>query len=320
SDYAQTGAATFGSTSGTVTFSVGASTATVTLNPTTDATAEADETAILTVTSGTGYIVGSPSVATGTITNDDTDVIVTLSPISVTETGAANLIYTFTRTGVTTSALTVNFSVAGTATLNTDYSQTGAATFSDSAGTVTFSVGDSSATVTLNPTPDATLEGDEDVTLTVTSGSGYNVGTPSATTGTITPDAPIVFTEEGNDTFAVAVDSVTLARGPFRLVNDYNFSADKLTRVILVTSPLGMTQADLATPNLLSVHIAGFGTLPIENVGAITGVPGLSASYIVVKLPVELQSLNLSPGPNNLTLTVKMGSAESNAAILRIIP
>ncbi|MBY5309952.1 sodium:calcium exchanger, partial [Aphanizomenon flos-aquae CCAP 1446/1C] len=43
-----------------------------------------------------------------------------VSPASVTEDGAANLVYTFTRTGSTTNALTVNYSIGGTAA-NTDY-------------------------------------------------------------------------------------------------------------------------------------------------------------------------------------------------------
>ncbi|MFM6271683.1 MAG: calcium-binding protein, partial [Dolichospermum sp.] len=48
-----------------------------------------------------------------------------VSPSSVTEDGTTNLVYTFTRTGVTTNALTVNYTLGGTATLNTDYTRTG---------------------------------------------------------------------------------------------------------------------------------------------------------------------------------------------------
>ena len=79
---------------------------------------------IPTVTAGAGYTVGVPASATGTITNDDTDVSVAVSPFSTTEDGAGNLVYTFTRNGVTTGPLTVNFSIGGTATFNTDYTQT----------------------------------------------------------------------------------------------------------------------------------------------------------------------------------------------------
>jgi uncharacterized delta-60 repeat protein len=116
------------------------------------------------------------------------DVSIAVSPSSTTEDGPTNLIYTLTRTGATTSPLTVNFSVGGTATFNTDYSQSGAATFSSSSGTATFIAGSSTAIITIDPTLDNTAEPNETVILTVTSGTGYNAGTPSAATGTITND------------------------------------------------------------------------------------------------------------------------------------
>ncbi len=187
-DYTQTGALTFTPPTGTVTFADSSLTATVTVDPSADSTVEPDETVILTVTAGSGYTVGAPASATGTITNDDTDVSVAVSPLSTTEDGAGNLVYTFTRTGVTTGALVVNFSINGTATFNTDYMQTGATTFEPPAGTVTFLAGSSTATVTVDPTADNTNELDETVILTVTSGTNYNVGAPSVATGTITND------------------------------------------------------------------------------------------------------------------------------------
>jgi Big-like domain-containing protein len=72
-DYTQTSAATFNSSSGTVTFLLGSSIAVVNIDPATDIAVEANETVILTVTAGTGYSVGSPAAATGTIRNDDAD-------------------------------------------------------------------------------------------------------------------------------------------------------------------------------------------------------------------------------------------------------
>lgn len=192
-DYSQTGADTFTATSGTVTFTAGSPTTAVTVDPTADSIIEADETVVLTVTAGTGYNVGSPSSAIGTITNDDADVSVAVSPASVAEDGATNLVYTFTRTGFTSGALTVNFSVGGTAVFSQpDYSQTGATTFTDTSGTVTFSAGNSTALVTIDPTADGDPEPDETVTLTLTSGAGYTVASPSSATGTITNDDTVV--------------------------------------------------------------------------------------------------------------------------------
>ncbi|WP_371413522.1 Calx-beta domain-containing protein, partial [Microcystis aeruginosa] len=124
-------------------------------------------------------IIGQPSTTLPSIT-------LTVSPASVTEDGTANLIYTFTRTGSTTSALTANYTVGGTATFSTDYTQTGAASYTATTGTVTFAAGSSTATVTVDPTADTTVESDETVALTLASGTGYTVGTTTAVTGTIT--------------------------------------------------------------------------------------------------------------------------------------
>jgi hypothetical protein len=188
SDYTQSGAVSFDATSGTVAFGAGNTTATVTVDPSSDTAVETDETVVLTVTSGTGYNIGSSSATTGTIANDDTDVTVAVAPSAVAEDGATNLVYTFTRTGVTASALTINFSVGGTANFSTDYAQTGAVSFTSTTGTVTFGAGSSTATVTLDPSADTAAEPDETAILTLTSGTGYNAGTPSAATGTISND------------------------------------------------------------------------------------------------------------------------------------
>ncbi|GBD53519.1 hypothetical protein NIES298_40660 [Microcystis aeruginosa NIES-298] len=210
-DYTRTG------TNNTVTFAAGSSTATVTVNPTADTTVESNETVILTLAAGTGYTVGTPNAATGTINNDDTSVTLAVSPSSVTEDGTTNLVYTFTRSGVTTNSLTVNYTLGGTATLNTDYTRTG------TNNTVTFAAGSSTATVTVNPTADTTVESDETVILTLASGTGYTVGTTTAVTGTINNDDTSV-------TLAVSPSSVT-EDGTTNLV--YTF-----TRSGVTTNPL----------------------------------------------------------------------------------
>ncbi|MCZ8049276.1 MAG: FG-GAP-like repeat-containing protein, partial [Microcystis sp. LE19-41.2A] len=121
----------------------------------------------------------------GTITDDDVilpSITLAVSPSSVTEDGTTNLVYTFTRSGVTSNALTVNYTLGGTATLNTDYTRTG------TTNTVTFVAGSSTATVTVDPTADTTVESDETVVLTLASGTGYTIGTSTPVTGTITND------------------------------------------------------------------------------------------------------------------------------------
>lgn len=80
-DYSQTGADTFTPPTGTVTFGAGSETATINLAPLGDSGIESSEEVVFTLTSGAGYSVGSPSMATGTITDaggDSTPPVITL--------------------------------------------------------------------------------------------------------------------------------------------------------------------------------------------------------------------------------------------------
>lgn len=121
--------------------------------------------------------------------------------------------------------------------------------------------------------------------------------------------AATIFVEQGSPQRAVALDSVTKVRGPFRILTDHNFSTDYHTRVILFTSDLGLTQPD---PSQLTVTAGGV-PLTVENVGPVQGVPGLSASYIVVRLPVSLPTGDLS-----LVVTLR-GLASVNSPLLGVV-
>ncbi|NCT46097.1 MAG: endo-1,3-1,4-beta-glycanase ExsH, partial [Microcystis aeruginosa G11-09] len=210
-----------------VTFAANSSTATVTVDPTADTTVESDETVALTLATGTGYTVGTPNAVTGTITNDDTSVTLAVSPTSVTEDGTANLVYTFTRSGVTTNPLTVNYTIGGTATNGTDYTSIPTS--------VTFAANSATATVKVDPTADTTVEPDETVALTLATGTGYTVGTTTAVTGTITNDD-------------VTLPSITLAVSPTSVTEDgttnlvYTFTRSGVTtNALTVNYTLGGT-------------------------------------------------------------------------------
>jgi hypothetical protein len=104
-----------------------------------------------------------------------------ISSASVQENGTSNLVYTFTRTGATTSTLTANYSISGNAIFNNDYTQTGASSFSGTTGTIIFATGSSTATLVIDPTADNVIETNETVTLTLASNAAYTVGTGSMT-------------------------------------------------------------------------------------------------------------------------------------------
>ena len=121
---------------------------------------------------------------------------------------------------------------------------------------------------------------------------------------------PAIYAEDGTNN-AAALDSVTNVRGPFRKLNPNNFSVDGRTRIILFTSSLGLTQANLSEPGVLVVEASGI-NLPVENVGPI-GIPEANTSYIVVRLPDNLPT-------GVLQLVVKLRGVASEAKTLTISP
>jgi subtilisin family serine protease len=122
---------------------------------------------------------------------------------------------------------------------------------------------------------------------------------------------PVIFTEEGTNNVA-AVNSVTFLRGPFQVLDSHNFSFDGHTRIIFFTSSLGLTSPPIPSPSILSVQINGI-TLAVQNVGPITGVNGMTGSYIIVRLPDNLPT-------GNLSLTVTLRGMTSTPTILPIAP
>jgi hypothetical protein len=170
----------------------------VVVTPIDEAAPEDDETVILTLTSGTGYNVGSPSAATVTITDNDLPTVtVVAGDAAASEAGPNTGSFTVSRNGPTTDALSVAYNLTGTAGNGTDYSAL--------ASTVLIPVGQSSATVTVTPTNDGAPESTETVILTIATNALYTVGSPSAATVTITDnDLPTVNVGATDDSAAEA--------------------------------------------------------------------------------------------------------------------
>ncbi|MEO7414241.1 MAG: Calx-beta domain-containing protein, partial [Opitutaceae bacterium] len=229
-NFTVTGTATAGSdypSIGTsVTFAAGSATTTLAVNPIDDQLVEGEETVVLTLANGSGYTVGSPSSATITIQDDDgssANIAVSATDPLAGEigTGQGAGTFTFTRSGPTSNALTVNFTVGGTATSGSDYTPLGT--------TVSFAPGSSTATVSVNVLDDSLTEGDETVVVTLAGGSGYSMGTSSTATVTIQDD----------DSSTIAASFVTgVQLGPVR--NDYTGWVGM--QIVVGSTPLAVSQ------------------------------------------------------------------------------
>ena len=176
-DYAVTGTATGSGTdytlaNGTLTISAGATSGTITIasivNDTLD---EANETVIVTLSNPSNATLGSDSVHTYTITDNDNAPVVDFN--STSSNGAES---------TSSKALTVDLSAASGQDVTVDYAVTGTATGSGTDytlanGTLTISAGATSGTITIGSIVDDSLdEANETVIVTLSSPSNATLG------------------------------------------------------------------------------------------------------------------------------------------------
>ncbi|MEB3355309.1 MAG: ExeM/NucH family extracellular endonuclease [Synechococcales bacterium] len=104
-----------------------------------------------------------------------TTVTIAATDADAAEAGQDPGTFRITRTGDTTNALTVSYTIAGTATNGTDYTPT-------LTGTTEIAAGQSFVDITITPDDDADMEGDETVTLTLVDTADYDLGTTTEAT------------------------------------------------------------------------------------------------------------------------------------------
>ena len=150
-----------------------------------DGAEESDETVILTLTGGTGYTVGTTSVHTLTIAdNDSTSAQPAASFASGSSSAAENAGTRNVRINLSPAApsggLTLSYSVTGTATAGSGNDFT-----IQNSGTLSIPAEATSADIPVAINDDSTAENAETVILTLAGGAGYTVGTTSVHTLTI---------------------------------------------------------------------------------------------------------------------------------------
>lgn len=180
--------------SGTVTFAVGETEQTITINVAGDTLAEADEAFTVGLSNANnGEII--TGTASSTILNDDTNLAITALDVSQNEGDAGDsTVYRFevTRTGDVSGGATADFNVTGDA----DAADFGGALPS---GTVTFAAGETTQQIDVTVSGDDDIEGDESFTVTLSNALGATITTASASSTIVNDDQPQsgVFIENG---------------------------------------------------------------------------------------------------------------------------
>jgi subtilisin family serine protease/subtilisin-like proprotein convertase family protein len=286
-NYSMSGTATNGSDysnlTGSVLIPVGSTTATIDVNVNNDTLLEADETVIATLTANSAYNLGTAKTGTVTILDDDkTRVSITATDASAAEVATglpANPgVFTFTRTGSTDTALTVNYTVGGTATKGTDYE--------NPSTSVVIPIGATSVTLPINVVDDNLTEANETAIVTLTANSAYNLGTTKTATVTIADNEPVV-TVTATD--AIAQETTTgLPANP----GEFTFTRTGATDTELT---LNYTVGGTATKGTDYNNLTGSIVIPI----------GASS----VTLPVNVIDDNLTEANETAIVTLTANSA-----------
>ncbi len=122
---------------------------------------------------------GAPAPVSPTVTVVATDAIATIGTTD-------NAVLTFSRTGTTSAALTVNYVLGGTAVKWNDYRTTNG----DMPVAITIPAGSSSATMTIVAVANSTNANPETATFTLAGDPAYTVGSASSATLTLLGSAP----------------------------------------------------------------------------------------------------------------------------------
>jgi hypothetical protein len=164
------------------------------------------------------------------------------------------------------------------------------------------------------------------VTFTASAGTTYKIAVDGfnnegagADTGSITLNwfqgpcsQPLTLVTQEGTNRALALDSVTQAREPFPVVANFNFSGDKLTRIMLFTSNFGMTgPGDIISVNGQDAALQNH-MLTVEHI--VFSVPEATQfSAIMVRLPSDLPA-------GDLNVSVTLRGSTSNTAKISISP
>ena len=248
------------------------------VTPSDDNTMEFAQTVVLTLTSATNANIILPNIATVTIGDNDTN---NLPVVTVTSTnhpfayeGGGNGEFLFTRSGATTNALNIVFTVSGTANNGTDYTNI--------ASTVTIPIGQSNAVVAIGAVDDALVEGDETVIVSLTEGTNYIASYPAFAKVTI----------QDNDQI-VGVDA-----------SDFTAAEPGLDTGEFTFTRFGTTN----TPVIIFFAISGTASNGVDYV-RLTNSILIPAGSLTTKLPLVPLDDSIVEGAESVTLTLQNNSA-----------
>ncbi len=243
----------------------------------------------------------APVVGTGTITDNDGTPTLTLTGPALVNEAAGTLTYTVTLSNPSSSTVTVGYNTAnGSATAGSDYTA--------SSGTLSFAPGETTKTLTVAITNDATYEGLENYTVNLNTPVNASIATGTVSTG-IADDGTGQGGGDDDRPQVGSISSPTVVEG-----GNLDFAValtHPSTTPTIVTLTPASGSATLGTDTQpLQVSFDG-GTTWTPVVGSTVSVPAGNAGFLV-----RVPSINDNISEPSETLTLGAATAQNAAPVV----
>ncbi|QDU75666.1 Calcium-dependent protease precursor [Bremerella volcania] len=186
---------------GTIAFLAGETEQTISIEVVGDLLVESDEEFVITLSNPANATLDADLTAQAIIRNDDSELSIAATDAVLTEgdSGTKSFLFTVTRTGDLSGAASVDYEVAGLGTNPADSADFGG---SFPAGSVPFSAGETSKTISIEVSGDTEIEPDESFVVTLTNPIGAQLDAATANGEIVTDDfaptyAPLDVNQDG---------------------------------------------------------------------------------------------------------------------------
>jgi YD repeat-containing protein len=254
-------------TSGTLTFTSAQSSKTIAVTTLEDLNYENNEVFYVDLSSSTQGATISDSRGNGTITNDDAAPAFSINNKSVSEGGT--LTFTVTKSGATAKTHAVNYATANGSATTADYTA--------KSGTLTFTSGQTSKTVSVPTIEETLIESNETLTVNLSAATAGATISDSQGIGTIINDDINASPNAVNDSSSMTALS---SKNVYVLSNDSDPNGQTLT-ITSVTQPTNGVMTIKASGTYLQVY----GVDPTTSTGTYTisdGYGGSDTAYVTV--------------------------------------
>ncbi len=268
-----------------------------------DALVESNETVNLTLSGAVNASIGFPSNAVLTIFDNDVSnpppatVVQFITDVYGRNENAGDASLTVTRSGNTSNACSVNWSVTGG-------SATAVADYSPASGTLNFAAFETFKNISLLIVDDGIVESNETVNLTLSGAVNATIGFPSNAVLTIFDNA-VVLSADLQITKTVNSNFVTVGQTVVFQLGLFNSGPNNITNSISVNEaiPSGFQYVSDTSAGSGTTYSAGLGQWIIPN--------GLGAGSNLF-LNITVQAINTGIYTNSATVIVPAGASDPN--------